>query len=29
MRIHVATEEQAQVLGLRARVASPHKEWVL
>ena len=29
MRIHVATEEQAQLLGLRARVASPHKEWVL
>jgi len=29
MRIHVATEEQAQVLGLRARVASPHREWVL
>ena len=29
MRVHVATEEQAQLLGLRARVASPHKEWVL
>ena len=29
VRIHVATEEQAQLLGLRARVASPHKEWVL
>ncbi len=29
MKIHVATEEQAQLMGLRARVASPHKEWVL
>jgi|TARA_Y100000296_G_C5077558_1_gene208168 hypothetical protein len=29
MRVHVATDEQAQVLGLRARVASPHSEWVL
>lgn len=29
MKVHVATEEQAQLLGLRARVASPHKEWVL
>ena len=29
MRVHVATEEQAHILGIRARVASPTREWVL
>jgi hypothetical protein len=29
MRVHVATEEQARILGIRARVASPSREWVL
>lgn len=29
MRVHVASEADARIVGLKARVASPHREWVL